>query len=107
MLIGLISVLIIVVVGAICFWAIDKFVRDERLANLLTFKCAGSTVASQTWQCFCKLRRASQKVLRGRHAKLESIAARHACGNCSVALGFAFSVETSKSPIFTRAFRIW
>jgi hypothetical protein len=27
--------LIICVVGAICFWAIDKFVRDGRLANLL------------------------------------------------------------------------
>jgi hypothetical protein len=31
----LISVLIIIVVGAICFWAIDKFVRDGRLAQLL------------------------------------------------------------------------
>ena len=31
----LIGVLIIVVVGAICFWAIEKFVRDGRLANLL------------------------------------------------------------------------
>jgi hypothetical protein len=31
----LIGVLVIVVVGAICFWAIDKFVRDGRLANLL------------------------------------------------------------------------
>ena len=31
----LIGVLIIVVIGAICFWAIDKFVRDGRLANLL------------------------------------------------------------------------
>ena len=31
----LIGVLVIVVVGAICFWAIDKFVRDSRLANLL------------------------------------------------------------------------
>jgi hypothetical protein len=30
----LIGVLIIVVVGAICFWAIEKFVRDGRLANL-------------------------------------------------------------------------
>jgi hypothetical protein len=28
-------VLIICVVGAICFWAIDKFVRDRRLTNLL------------------------------------------------------------------------
>ena len=27
--------LIIVVVGAICFYLIDKFVRDGRLANLL------------------------------------------------------------------------
>jgi len=31
----LIGVLIIVVVGAICFWAIDKFAPDRRLANLL------------------------------------------------------------------------
>jgi uncharacterized membrane protein YvlD (DUF360 family) len=31
----LIGVLIICVVGAICFWAIDNFVRDKRLANLL------------------------------------------------------------------------
>ena len=31
----LIGVLIIVVVGAICFWAIDKFAPDSRLANLL------------------------------------------------------------------------
>jgi uncharacterized membrane protein YvlD (DUF360 family) len=31
----LIGILIICVVGAICFWIIDKFVRDGRLANLL------------------------------------------------------------------------
>jgi hypothetical protein len=35
MLIILINILIICVVGAICFWAIEKFVRDGRLANLL------------------------------------------------------------------------
>ena len=35
MLSVLIGVLIICVVGAICFWAIDKFVNDSRLANLL------------------------------------------------------------------------
>jgi hypothetical protein len=35
MLIVLINVLIICVVGAICFWAIDRFVRDRRLTNLL------------------------------------------------------------------------
>jgi hypothetical protein len=35
MLSVLIGVLIIIVVGAICFWAIDKFVNDGRLANLL------------------------------------------------------------------------
>ena len=29
------NVLIIVVVGAICFYLIDRFVRDARLANLL------------------------------------------------------------------------
>jgi hypothetical protein len=28
----LIGVLIIVVIGAICFWAIDKFANDRRLA---------------------------------------------------------------------------
>lgn len=31
----LIGILIICVVGAICFWVIDKFVNDGRLANLL------------------------------------------------------------------------
>jgi uncharacterized membrane protein YvlD (DUF360 family) len=31
----LIGILIVCVVGAICFWAIDKFARDTRLANLL------------------------------------------------------------------------
>jgi hypothetical protein len=31
----LIGVLVIVVVGAICFWAIDRFATDKRLANLL------------------------------------------------------------------------
>jgi uncharacterized membrane protein YvlD (DUF360 family) len=35
MLSVLIGILIICVVGAICFWAIDKFVNDSRLANLL------------------------------------------------------------------------
>ena len=41
----LIGVLIIFVVGAICFWAIEKFVSDSRLANLLKILvvliCAG------------------------------------------------------------------
>ena len=31
----LIGVLIIVVVGAICFWAIERFAPDKKLANLL------------------------------------------------------------------------
>jgi uncharacterized membrane protein YvlD (DUF360 family) len=35
MLLVLINVLIYVVVGALCFYLIDKFVRDGRLANLL------------------------------------------------------------------------
>jgi len=35
MLSVLIAVLIIVIVGAICFWAIDKFVMESRLAYLL------------------------------------------------------------------------
>jgi uncharacterized membrane protein YvlD (DUF360 family) len=44
----LIGVLIIVVVGAICFWAIDKFATDNRLANLLkllvVLVCLGAIV---------------------------------------------------------------
>jgi len=35
MVLILISILTIIVVGAICFWAIDKFANDRRLANLL------------------------------------------------------------------------
>lgn len=35
MLSALIGILIIVVIGAICFWAIDKFANDGRLAQLL------------------------------------------------------------------------
>lgn len=35
MLLVLINVLIICVVGAVCFWAIERFIRDGRLANLL------------------------------------------------------------------------
>jgi hypothetical protein len=35
MLLLLINVLIIVVIGALCFYLIEKFVRDGRLANLL------------------------------------------------------------------------
>ena len=35
MIFVLINVAIVIVVGAICFWAIDKFVRDGRLGNLL------------------------------------------------------------------------
>jgi hypothetical protein len=35
MIMVLINILIICVVGAICFWVIEKFVRDGRLANLL------------------------------------------------------------------------
>jgi hypothetical protein len=35
MILVLINVLVIVVVGAICFWAIEKYVRDGRLGNLL------------------------------------------------------------------------
>jgi hypothetical protein len=31
----LIGILVIVVVGAICFWVIDRFAPDKRLANLL------------------------------------------------------------------------
>ena len=35
MLSVLIGVLIICIIGAICFWAIDKFVNESRLAKLL------------------------------------------------------------------------
>jgi hypothetical protein len=35
MLLALVNVLIICVVGAILFWAIDRFVRDKRLTQLL------------------------------------------------------------------------
>jgi hypothetical protein len=35
MLMLLINILIIVVIGALCFYLIEKFVRDGRLANLL------------------------------------------------------------------------
>jgi len=35
MLLILINILIICVVGAICFWLIDRFVRAAQLANLL------------------------------------------------------------------------
>ena len=35
MISALLSVLIIVVIGAICFWAIDRFASDRRLAQLL------------------------------------------------------------------------
>jgi hypothetical protein len=34
-LLVLIHVLITIVIGAILFWVIDRFVRDGRLANLL------------------------------------------------------------------------
>ena len=44
----LIGVLIIVVVGAICLWAIDRFAPDGRLANLLkllvVLVCLGAIV---------------------------------------------------------------
>jgi len=35
MLLTLINILIIIVIGAILFWVIEKYVRDGRLANLL------------------------------------------------------------------------
>lgn len=44
----LIGVLVVIVVGAICFWAIDKFANDRRLANLLkllvVLVCLGAIV---------------------------------------------------------------
>ena len=48
MILVLISILTIIVVGAICFWAIDKFATDGRLANLLkllvALVCLGAIV---------------------------------------------------------------
>ena len=35
MILVLVHILITIVVGAIVFWVIDKYVRDRRLANLL------------------------------------------------------------------------
>jgi len=29
------GILVTIVIGAICFWAIERFIRDRRLANLL------------------------------------------------------------------------
>ena len=46
MLSVLIGVLIICVVGAICFWAIEKFVNDSRLAKLLKLLVVLICVAS-------------------------------------------------------------
>jgi hypothetical protein len=46
MLSVLIGVLIICVVGAICFWAIEKFVNNSRLANLLKLLVVLICVAS-------------------------------------------------------------
>ena len=44
----LIGILVVVVVGAICFWGIDKFANDRRLANLLkllvVLVCLGAIV---------------------------------------------------------------
>jgi len=34
-LLVLINILIIIVIGAILFWVIEKYVRERRLANLL------------------------------------------------------------------------
>jgi hypothetical protein len=42
------GILIVVVVGAICFWVIDRFTPDGRLANLLkllvVLVCLGAIV---------------------------------------------------------------
>jgi len=35
MLSVLVGILIICIIGAICFWAIDRFINEARLANLL------------------------------------------------------------------------
>jgi hypothetical protein len=46
MLLLLINVLVIVVIGAICFYLIDRFVRDGRLANLLKILVALICIAA-------------------------------------------------------------
>lgn len=46
MLSVLIGVLIICIVGAICFWAIDKFINEARLANLLKLLVALICIAA-------------------------------------------------------------
>jgi len=49
MLLVAINVLIIVVVGAILFWVVEKYVRDGRLGNLLkiliVLLCLGAILA--------------------------------------------------------------
>jgi ABC-type multidrug transport system permease subunit len=46
MLMLLINVLIIIVIGAICFYLIDRFVRDRRLGNLLRILVALICIAA-------------------------------------------------------------
>ena len=46
MISALIGVLIIIVVGAICFWAIDRFAPDRRLAQLLKLLVALICIAA-------------------------------------------------------------
>jgi hypothetical protein len=46
MLLLLINILIIVVIGALCFYLIDRFVRDGRLGNLLKILVALICIAA-------------------------------------------------------------
>jgi uncharacterized membrane protein required for colicin V production len=46
MLLALIYVLIVIVIGAICFYLIDRFVRDGRLGNLLKILVALFSLAA-------------------------------------------------------------
>ena len=46
MLMILINILIIIVIGAICFYLIDRFVRDGRLGNLLKILVALICIAA-------------------------------------------------------------
>jgi hypothetical protein len=46
MLFLLIGILITIVIGAICFYLIDRFIRDGRLANLLKILVALICLAS-------------------------------------------------------------
>ena len=49
MLLLLINILVIIVIGAILFYLIDRFVRDGRLANLLKI-----LIARRSCSAYCR-----------------------------------------------------